>query len=98
MASAQALAFQAEAYSSLRTHTGQAGLGGGARIDSSQFPISQVFWPRPRLVRLRPPRLSDPESESGRPCASQEGGSMLLRREGGFLRRAGGFLRRGGGS
>ena len=33
-----------------------------------------------------------------RPCASQEGGSMLLRREGGFLRRGGGFLRRGGGS
>ena len=32
-----------------------------------------------------------------RPCASQEGGSMLLRREGGFLRRGGGFLRRGGG-
>ena len=33
-----------------------------------------------------------------RPCASQEGGSMLLKREGGFLRRGGGFLRRGGGS
>ena len=32
-----------------------------------------------------------------RPCASQEGASMLLRREGGFLRRDGGFLRRGGG-
>ena len=32
-----------------------------------------------------------------RPCASQEGGSLLLRREGGFLRREGGFLRRGGG-
>ena len=30
-----------------------------------------------------------------RPCASQEGASMLLRREGGFLRREGGFLRRG---
>ena len=33
-----------------------------------------------------------------RPCASQGGGSMLLRREGGFLRRGGGFLRRRGGS
>ena len=33
-----------------------------------------------------------------RPCASEEGGSMLLRREGGFLRRGEGFLRRGGGS
>ena len=32
-----------------------------------------------------------------RPCASQEGVSMLLRREGGFLRRGGGFFRRGGG-
>ena len=29
-----------------------------------------------------------------KPCASQEGGSMLLRREGGFLRREGGFLRK----
>ena len=33
-----------------------------------------------------------------RPCASQEGASMLLRRAGGFLRREGGFLRRGRGS
>ena len=32
-----------------------------------------------------------------RPCEGQEGGSMLLRREGGFLRREGGFLRREGG-
>ena len=31
------------------------------------------------------------------PCASQEGASMLLRREGRFSRREGGFLRRGGG-
>ena len=32
-----------------------------------------------------------------RPCVSQEGGSMLLRRGGGFLRSGGGFLRSGGG-
>ena len=32
-----------------------------------------------------------------RPCASQEGASMLLRSEGGLFRREGGFLRRGGG-
>ena len=31
---------------------------------------------------------------SERPCASQEGGSMLLRREGGFLRRGRGFLKK----
>ena len=41
----------------------------------------------------RPPILRLHSLE--RPCASQEGGSMLLRREGGFLRRGGGFLRRG---
>ena len=32
-----------------------------------------------------------------RPCDSQEGASMLLRREGRFSGREGGFLRRGGG-
>ena len=61
-------------------------------------------WPRPATRPKTPPTLE-------RPCASQEGASMLLRREGkfsrieggflrrggGFLRRAGGFLRRGGG-
>ena len=57
-------------------------VGSVPQVLSSKVSVSPALWERHMLER---------------PCASQKGASMLLRRGGGFLRREGGFLRRGGG-
>ena len=64
--------------------------------DSNRMILGRSILDSDRRFIATKVRSSIEDLQLERPCASQEGASMLLRREGGFLRRAGGFVKKRG--